>query len=187
VSLSLDIKAFKWYAYHIRPIPYATGFGSGSKERELILWLDTRRHWGLVVLGVVLSAVMTSHSALAASGAYNYGQVIAVRSCPDVFVIANRTVFTIVEPVAGAEMVDREIVAGDFQYGGITTILNTSRNNEPIKVIVLATLLSDRQFHADLPRYCHWLSDVEKYGQQWRGRKLSSAIRFQLELVVSTP
>jgi len=127
---------------------------SDDKELEVILF-DVNLRLGSAFLFFALTALMVPESSRAASGAFDSGQVIAIHGCPQVFVVADGPMFSIVETVGGQQAVDRDIVSGDVEHIGITTLINTSRNDEQINVIVLDSLLSDTQYRQDLTRYCH--------------------------------
>ena len=107
------------------------------------------------MLAALAAFVQHSVAARADAGAFIFGEVITVRSCPRILVVAERNGFSIIQLVAGPQVQQRDVLDGELERIGAANAVDLSHDNAAIRVIVMDSLLSRTQFGAHLRRYCN--------------------------------
>jgi hypothetical protein len=77
---------------------------------------------GAVLIAIAVFIFLAPRPALAASGAYYYGEVISVRACPRIFVVSEKNGFSIIQLAGGSQIVDQDVLAGNLECIGLATV-----------------------------------------------------------------
>jgi len=108
----------------------------------------------LLSLGLLWICATVPDRAMAASGAYLFGEVITIRGCPNIIVVAERDGYSILRPVSGPAVVEQDILAGNLETIGEVTVSDVTRGNAQISAIVEDMLLTSSAYRTRIARFC---------------------------------